>query len=116
VNLVTPAPDLVEVLVSAGEGSAGDIVTQVAIIVVLLMIPGALLLLSCWLGVRRLFRSAGAGAALLSLGARPPRADDVEEQQLANVVAEMALAAGVAAPDVRLLDWPEHNAAVIGAS
>ncbi len=81
----------------------------------LLLGPGVavMLLISFWLW--SLFLRAGVGGALLALGARAPRPDDLEEQQLVNVVAEMAIAAGLPPPQVVLLDSDVPNVAVIGS-
>lgn len=68
-----------------------------------------------WRDVYRLFRRAGVGGMLLSLGARETRLDDLEEQQLVNVVAEMAIAAGVQPPRVMVIDAEVVNAASVGS-
>ena len=75
---------------------------------------GLLLPLVCWLTVRSVWRAAGVGHTLLAIGARPPLAGDLEEHQLVNVVQEMAIAAGIPAPQVRLLDAQVANAAAVG--
>jgi heat shock protein HtpX len=75
---------------------------------------GLLLPLGCGLAVRSVWLTAGVGHALLAMGARVPRPDDLEERQLVNVVHEMAIAAGIAPPEVRLLDAGAANAAVAG--
>jgi Zn-dependent protease with chaperone function len=77
--------------------------------------PGLAAMLVIWPALRALFMRSGAGGALLALGARPPRRDDLEERQLVNVVAEMAIAAGLPAPAVMLLDTDTANAAAIGS-
>jgi len=70
--------------------------------------------LLCWLSVRSVWLAAGVGHTLLAIGARPPKPGDLEEHQLANVVQEMAIAAGIPAPEVRLLDAQVANAAAVG--
>ncbi len=82
----------------------------------LVLLPGMGTVAALWFSINSFFRHAGVGGVLLSLGAREPRVTDVEEQQLTNLVAEMALAAGVTPPRVMLLDSPMANAAAIGAS
>ena len=77
--------------------------------------PGIAVMVSLWLGVRRVL-GGGVGALLLALGARVPRPGDLEERQIQNLVEEMALAAGVPAPQVRLIDSAAGNAAVVGTS
>ena len=118
VNFVVPTPDVFRPIAEAepASGPAGPVPPEaVAAGVALLVVPGSLALLVTWLGLRRLFRRAGAGATVLALGARPPRPGDLEEQQLVNVVGELAAAAGVPAPGVVLLDSPVPNAAAVGS-
>jgi Zn-dependent protease with chaperone function len=80
-----------------------------------IVVPGLLLPLACWLAVRAVWRAAGVGHVLLAIGARPPAAGDLEEQQLGNVVQEMAIAAGIPPPRVHLLDAGVANAAAVGS-
>lgn len=75
---------------------------------------GLLLPLVCWLTVRSVWLAAGVGHTLLAIGARPPVGGDLEEHQLVNVVQEMAIAAGIPPPEVRLLDARVANAAAVG--
>lgn len=82
----------------------------------IMVLPGMVVMVLVWLALRRLFAHVGVGAALLRLGARDPRPDDLEEHQLANVVQEMAIAAGLPAPRLQLLDVAAPNAAVVGSS
>ncbi|MEO5903680.1 MAG: M48 family metalloprotease, partial [Gemmatimonadaceae bacterium] len=70
--------------------------------------------LICWLCVRHVWITAGLGRILLSMNAREPRPGDLEENQLVNVAEEMAIAAGVPPPKIRLLDGGIANAAIAG--
>ena len=79
-----------------------------------LVLPGMIFMLVLWLWVRALFWHAGTGGVLLSMGARDPRPEDLEERQLVNVLTEMSIAAGLTPPKVKLLDRPEANAAAVG--
>ena len=130
-NLVTPTPDLVGGMGDwFDEGTVDDPATpedegsltldlapaDVAWITVGLIVPGMVGMLALWLAVRRLFLRVGAGAVEVAAGARPPRPGDLEERQLVNLVEEMALAAGVPPPRVRVVDSPDANAAVAGSS
>jgi Zn-dependent protease with chaperone function len=81
-----------------------------------LLVPGAIALVLCWRAVRRLLREGGVAAELAALHARPPRAADLEEHQLVNVVEEIAIAAGLPPPGVYLIDSGVANAAVVGSS
>ncbi len=80
-----------------------------------LLAPGMILLVAVWALLRARFTSAGVGELLMTLSAREPRTGDLEENQLVNVVAEMAIAAGIPPPAVRLLDNEAPNAAALGS-
>jgi len=81
-----------------------------------MLLPGMLLSISLWLGMNALLRNAGVGGALLALKAREPNPSDLKELRLSDVVQEMAIAAGIPAPRVMLIDAPGANAAAIGTS
>lgn len=81
-----------------------------------LLLPGAILSLALWFGVNALFRRAGVGGALLALKAREPNPSELKELQLSDVVQEMAIAAGLPAPRVMMVDTSAANAAAIGTS
>jgi len=76
--------------------------------------PGAVLMLVTWLFMRLLSRRAGVGSLLRRLDARPPDPQQLAEQQMVNVVGEMAVAAGVRAPAVGVIDSDAVNAVVVG--
>lgn len=92
--------------------TAGDIALAAAV----WLAPGIALMLLVWPAIRELFDNVGVGVTLLALGAREPRPGDPEERQLVNVVEEMAIAAGLPAPRVMLIDSYVANAAVVGSS
>jgi Zn-dependent protease with chaperone function len=81
-----------------------------------LVLPGALFLFCVWVGLRLVFRHAGVGGVLLTLGARAPTSGDLEERQLVNLVEEMAIAAGVPPPRVMLIDGDAVNGAANAAA
>ncbi len=83
---------------------------------IVLILPGILLSLVLWLAIVALFRRGGVGGALLALKAREPDRGELKELQLADVVEEMAIAAGLPPPRVMLVDAPGANAAAIGTS
>lgn len=83
---------------------------------VLMLAPGMVLAFLLWMGMRLLFRHGGVGGTLTSLNAREPNQADLKELQLANVAQEMAIAAGLPAPRVMLIDSDGANAAAIGTS
>jgi Zn-dependent protease with chaperone function len=80
------------------------------------LLPGMLVAFGLWFGMLFLFRRGGVGGALASLNARDPNQSDLKELQLADVVQEMAIASGLPAPRVMLVDSPGANAAAIGTS
>ena len=84
------------------------------LLALLYLIPGALLMLFAWPFIAVLTRRAGAGALLRRLAAREPDPSRLAEQQLVNVVHEMAVAAGVRPPVVRIIVSPAVNAVAIG--
>ena len=90
-----------------------DIVIYTAVAILL---PGMILQFLLWLGIRAMYLRSGAGGVLLTLGARTPRLEDLKEKKLVDVVEEMAIAGGVASPNVMLLDSTAGNAAVVGSS
>ena len=81
-----------------------------------LLLPGAVLSIVMWLGMNALLRHFGVGGALVVLKAREPNRADLKELQLVDVAEEMAIAAGLPAPRVMLIDAPGANAAAIGTS
>jgi Zn-dependent protease with chaperone function len=89
---------------------------ELALAAALLLLPGAGLSLVLWLGVDALFQHGGVGGMLAAMDAREPNPADLKEVRLADVVAEMAIAAGLPVPRVMLVDAPGANAAVIGTS
>jgi Zn-dependent protease with chaperone function len=119
VNLVAPTLDPLSFIAHAdripGPVGGSDLGAGVVIAIALIG-PGALTMALAWLGTRALFVRAGPEAIVRALGGRPPQAGDLEEQQLGNIVAEMAIAAGVKPPRVMLLDGAVANAAALGSS
>ncbi len=128
VNIFVPLPDARPAVLALGETArsllvslAGGSVPRAALLLLLagsvvVFLPGLLLIGAAWAGLESLFRRAGVGSILLTLGARAPRPWDLEEHQLMNLVEEMAIAGGINAPRVALLDADVANAAVIGSS
>lgn len=78
-------------------------------------VPALLASALVWLALRRVSLRGEDGAMVAHLRARAPDAADPEERQLANIVAEIAIAAGVPPPRLLLVDAPEINAAAIGS-
>jgi Zn-dependent protease with chaperone function len=91
-------------------------ISELIIAALLMLAPGMLLAFVLWMGIRLLFRHGGVGGTLASLNAREPNQTDLKELQLADVVQEMAIAAGLPTPRLMLIDSQGANAAVIGTS
>jgi Zn-dependent protease with chaperone function len=119
VSLVVPGADLVPLLAHhdrpAGAAPLPDAAVA-AILIVGLVLPGSLTMLVAWFGVRALFVGPGEEHLLRALGARPPRAGDLEERQLQNLVEEMGIAAGLRPPRVAILDGTAANAGAVGTA
>src|SRR5579864_3565219 len=90
----------------------GELATGLALV----LLPGMVVAFGLWFTMLALFRRGGVGGALASMNAREPNQADLKELQLADVAQEMAIAAGVTAPKLMLVDSPGANAAAIGTS
>jgi Zn-dependent protease with chaperone function len=89
---------------------------ELVIALAFVLLPGMIVAFGLWFVMLMLFRRGGVGGALASLNAREPNPQDLKELQLADVVQEMAIASGLPAPKVMLVDSPGANAAAIGTS
>jgi len=69
-----------------------------------------------WLTIRRGLSRAGMLDLALAMNARAPLPADASERQLLNVTDEMALATGLPAPRVMVVDSPVVNAVTAGVS
>jgi Zn-dependent protease with chaperone function len=76
--------------------------------------PGLLFAALGWIGLRRLFSHCGSDSVARAIGARELNKLDLEEQQLGNVVEEMAIAANIKPPRVLLYDGGTINGAAFG--
>jgi Zn-dependent protease with chaperone function len=81
-----------------------------------MLLPGILFSLALWAAVNLMFHRSGTGGGVLALKAREPNPSELKELQLVDAVQEMAIAAGLPAPQVMLIDSPGANAGIIGAS
>jgi Zn-dependent protease with chaperone function len=80
----------------------------------LFVLPGLVAMVLLWALVRVTFRRTGVGGVLRRMETRPPRPDDLAEQRVANLVQEVAVAAGVPPPRVLLIDTPAANVGAAG--
>lgn len=76
--------------------------------------PGAALMLIAWPFVLAMSRRSGAGTMLNRLASRDLDPSLPRERQLSNVVEEMAVAAGVQPPQVRIIESETVNAVAVG--
>jgi Zn-dependent protease with chaperone function len=84
------------------------------LLVGLFVLPGLVAMLLLWALVRLVFRRAGVGGVLRRLKTRSPNPDDLAEQRLANLIEEVAVAAGVPPPRVLLVDAKAANLGAAG--
>jgi len=117
INLIVPMPDLLDSMMETLGAASDHFETQSAAswlkLALLAAVPGLLAVLFVLLTLRRIVREAEASGAQ-DLALRSPNPGVLSEQQLANVVGEMAIAANIKAPKVAILDTPAVNAAVYG--
>jgi len=78
-------------------------------------VPALLAGILVWLWLRRLFGRSSDQGLIARLKARPANLHDFEERQLANIVEEVAIGAGVPTPLLFLIDTPIINAAALGS-
>lgn len=83
---------------------------------ILVLLPGMAVAFGLWFAMLALFRHGGVGGTLASMNAREPNQADLKELQLADVAQEMAIAAGLPAPKIMLVDSVGANAAAVGTS
>jgi Zn-dependent protease with chaperone function len=76
--------------------------------------PGAVLMLLAWPFVLAMSRRSGAGTMLNHLASRDLDPTVLRERQLSNVIEEMAVAAGVQPPKVRIIESETVNAVAVG--
>ena len=108
------AADTLDASINAKAIPSGAAIARIALVIGVLVLPGALALLALWIGIRRVLGRVAVGHVLEAAGGRPPNERDLEERQLRNVVEEMAVAAGVKPPRVLIIDTDAVNAAAMG--
>jgi Zn-dependent protease with chaperone function len=80
----------------------------------LLVVPGAVVMVAAWVAIRLALRRTWYGRALGRLHARRPVLTRPVERQLVNAVEEVAVAAGVRPPRVLVAEVPSANALLLG--
>jgi len=76
-----------------------------------LFLPGIAAMLIAYFTLYTLLRRSGGPSIAIALNARSPLPGDFVEHRLSNIVEEMAVAAGLRAPQIMLIDAPVANAA-----
>lgn len=127
VNHFSPQPELLQqandlaklglrvadyVINQKGTLNPGELTTGL----LLVLLPGMAVAYGLWFAMLAMFRHGGVGGTLASMNAREPNPADLKELQLADVAQEMAIAAGLPAPKIMLVDSSGANAAAVGSS
>lgn len=102
--------------VFGGESAPAPPWDVLVVVIVAILVPGMLAMLTLWLLVYGAFARAGVGGVLLAMGARAVDPSDARDRRLANIVAEMAIAANIPQPGVAILDDGDANAAFVGSN
>ena len=118
VNLAVPVPDVLgkvgHLLDSVIDSELPVPVARLVSLGVMAALPGFLILVLVWMRLGRIAFERNPDALREAIGLRDPRSDDLEEQQLANLVAEMAIAAGHQPPRLALIDSTACNLGLLG--
>jgi Zn-dependent protease with chaperone function len=77
-------------------------------------VPALIAAAIVWVALRALVMRAGGEDLIHRLNARATNPADREEHQLANIIEEVAIAAGLPAPRLFVIDSPIVNAAAVG--
>jgi Zn-dependent protease with chaperone function len=118
ISIAVPVPDLWGAFIGTGghfaEGE--NAVREGAVIALVVCLPGMIAMVVLWAHITRTYMGSALEGFAARIGARRPSPEDLEERQLQNVVEEMAIAAGIDAPRVLVVDDPSANAAAIGST
>jgi Zn-dependent protease with chaperone function len=127
VNHFSPQPELLQyadglaklglrvadyVINQKGTLDPGELASGLALV----LLPGMAVAFGLWFAMLALFRHGGVGGTLASMNAREPNPSDLKELQLVDAAQEMAIAAGLPAPKIMLVDSIGANAAAVGTS
>ncbi|MEO8804342.1 MAG: hypothetical protein ABI304_04450 [Rudaea sp.] len=118
VNLAIPVPDVLgkvgHLLDSIIDSKLPVPVMRLVELGVMAALPGFIILVAVWMRLGRVAFERNPDALRDAIGLRDPRTSDFEEQQLVNVVAEMAIAAGRQPPRLALIDSAACNTGLLG--
>lgn len=117
VNFATPTPDLFKISMDAIEPLADAPqaipVSRWLYVAFMASIPGLMVMALLMFALKRVLREASMSEAG-NFHVRAPDASRLEEQRFSNVIAEMALAAGLTQPRVLIIESGAANAAAFG--
>jgi Zn-dependent protease with chaperone function len=112
--------ELANVMAAVGHGLHGGTSALVVVrewaVVSIVLAPAMIAAAWAWVVIRRTLARAALVDLIASTRARSPQPEEARERQLQNVAEEMALAAGLPAPRVLVIDAEVLNAAVAGVS
>ena len=117
-SAVTGGASLVDrLLATGGHFAEGENAFLEAIALgLIIVLPGALLILAIWVRSLRVLASVEPAQLVEIYGARLLHTGDFEEEQLSNVVEELAIASGIPPPILRVVDSEAVNAAALAPS
>lgn len=112
---LTGGGNLADLLLASGGrfGEGPDAVLQFIVMGLVIVLPGSLLMLWIWRRILAALASLETARLAELFGARLLQGGDLEERQVANIVEELAIAAGIPAPAVRIVDSAMVNAAAL---
>jgi len=115
VSVATGGASLVDrLLATGGHFVEGENAFLEAIVLgLIIVLPGALLMFAIWIRSLKVLASVEPAQLVELYGARLLQSGDFEERQLSNVVEELAIAAGIPPPIVRIADSEAVNAAAL---
>lgn len=115
VNLVRPAPNVFGALLGAIETATARNAPPLQPLAAALLaaLPGLAAMAVVIAALSRVLRASDLFAGRMLAG-RAPDPARLQEQRWSNVIAEMAIAAGVPVPQARIVDAPQTNAAILG--
>ena len=114
-KLVTGLPSLLDLFLGTGGHFAEgpNAVAQAIVMGLVIVLPGTLLMLWIWRRILLVLGSLETARFAELFGARLLQTSDFEEKQVSNIVEELAVAAGIPVPAVRIVDSDTVNAAAI---
>jgi Zn-dependent protease with chaperone function len=101
-------------LATGGHFAEGeDALVEAIALGLVIVLPGAFLISAIWVRSLKLLASIEPAQLVEGYGARIARTGDLEERQVSNVVEELAIAAAIPPPAVRIVESDSVNAAAL---